>query len=129
MEHAALARVHGLKAEGLTGVFDFVDGGVGGILESAGAGSLVAVGIEGNAIVIFGLEAKDLGGDVLEGAEELAVAREQEIAVRSLALDVDVAAFKAVGVNGASASRNAVFEAELTRGGQQPHEGGHLFSS
>ena len=99
MEHAALTGVHGLEAEGLAGVFDFVDGGVCGFAEGAGAGGFVAVGVEGDAVVLFGLEAEHLGGNVLEGAEEFSITGEEEITVRAFALDVDVAAFEAIGID------------------------------
>jgi len=127
VEHAALAGVHGREAEGLAGVFDLVDGVVGSVLESAGAGGLEAVGVEGDAVVIFGFEAENLGGEVFEGTEEFAVTGEEEIGVGTFALNVDVAAFETVGIAGSGTCCDAVLEANTTRGGQQPHERGYRF--
>ena len=118
MEHAALAGVHGLEAEGLAGVFDLVDGVVGSVAEVGGAVSLIAVVVEGDAVVFVGLEAEDLGGDVLEGAEELGVAVEEEVGVGTLALDVNVASLEAVGIRGTGTGGDAELEAEATGGGQ-----------
>jgi hypothetical protein len=129
MQHAALAGVHGLEAEGFAGVLDLVDGGVGGSAEGAGAGCLEAVGVEGDAIVVFGLQAQHLGGDMFEGAEELAIAAQQDFGVGALALDVDVAALKAVGIYGSGSGGDAIFEAESPGGGQQSHQGGDFLSS
>jgi hypothetical protein len=55
MEHPSLAGVHGLEPEGLAGVVDLVDGSVSGIVESVRAGSLIAIHVEGDAIVVVGL--------------------------------------------------------------------------
>ena len=74
MQHAALAGVHGRETEGLAGVSYVRDSGGGGVAESTRARGLEAVGVEGDAIVVVGLEAEHLGGEVFEGAEELTVA-------------------------------------------------------
>ena len=129
VEHAALAGVHGLEAEGLAGVLDLIDSVVGGVAEGAGAGGFEAVGVEGDAVVVLGLEAKNFGGEVLEGAEDFAIVRQKEVCVRALAFDVDVAALEAVGIYGTGAGGDAVFEAKTTGGGKQPHEVCDLFCS
>ena len=66
---------------------------------------------------------------MFEGAEEFAVVGEQQVGVGTLALDIDVAAFEAVGIDGAGSSGNAVFEAKSPGGGEQPHKGGDFLSS
>ena len=123
VEHAALAGVHGLEAERLAGVFDLVDGSVGGIADGAGAGCLVAIGVEGDAVVILGLEAQHFGGDVFEGAEQFSIVAEEEIAVRALALDIDVATLEAIGIHGTGTGRDAILQAQTSCGGQEPHQG------
>jgi hypothetical protein len=129
MQHAALARVHGLEAEGLAGVLDFLYSSVSRGAKGAGTGGLEAVGVEGDAVVIVGLEAEHLGGKMFEGAEELAVVVKQQFGVGALALDIDVAAFEAVRIDGTGTGCNAVFEAKSTGGGEQPHQSGNLLSS
>jgi hypothetical protein len=107
VEHAALAGVHGREAEGLSSVVYCVDGVVCSVLQGAGTGGLVAVGIEGDAVVIFGFEAEDLGSDVFESAKEFAFAGEKEVGIGPFAFDVDVAAFEAVRIDCASAGSDA----------------------
>jgi len=129
VKHSALAGVHGLEAEGLVSVFDLIDGRVGCVAYGAGAGGLVAVGIEGDAVVVIGLEVEHLGGDVFEGAEELAVGAEEEFCVGAFALDVDVAAFEAVGIYSSGSGGNTVLEAHAPGGGEEPHEDCNFFGS
>jgi hypothetical protein len=93
----------------------------------AGALSLVAKGVKGDAVVLLGLEVEDFGGDVFQGAEELAFIVEQEIGVGAFALDVKVTALEAVGVGGACAGGDAVLEAKASSRGEQPHERGYAF--
>ena len=58
-------------------------------VELAVAGGLEAFGVEGDAVVIFGFEAKDLGGEVLDGVEKFAVTGEQERSVGAGEFDCD----------------------------------------
>jgi hypothetical protein len=129
MEHAALAGVHGRKTEGLGGVLHEIDGCVGSGAQGARARSLEAIGVEGDAIVFIGLEAEHLRGKVFEGAEELTIVGQKELRVGTFALDVDVAALEAIGIDRTGTSSDAEFEAEAAGGGQQPHQRGYLFCS
>jgi hypothetical protein len=54
MEHATLPRGHGRKGEGLACGSNLLDCGFGGELEIAVPGGFEAVGIEADAVVIFG---------------------------------------------------------------------------
>jgi hypothetical protein len=121
VEHAALTGVHGRKAEGFACIVNVIDGFVGCITQGKSAGGFVTVDVEGDAIVIFGLEVEDLGGDVFKGPEYFTFAGDEKICVGTLAFDVDVAALEAVGIDCPGTRRDAVFEAETTGGGQQPH--------
>jgi hypothetical protein len=127
MQHAALAGVHGREAVGTVGVIDDVDGFVGHFAQGRGALGLVAVGVEADAVVLFGFEIEDFGRDVLEGAEKLAFVVEEEIGVGALALNVEVAALQTVRIGCAGAGGDAVLEAKATGGSQQSHEGRHMF--
>jgi hypothetical protein len=129
MKHAALAGVHGREAEGLAGFFDVIDGGGSGLVQSTRTGGFEAVGVEGDAIVVVGLEAQHLGGEVFEGAKELTIAGQKKLGVGALALDVDVATLEAVGIRCPGTGSDAVFEAKTAGGGQQPHQSGYLFCS
>ena len=87
MDDAALAGGHGGEGVGLAGGANLLDGGLGEELQLAVAKDFEVVGVEGDAIVVFGFEAKDLSGDVLDGEEELSVAREEERGVGAGELD------------------------------------------
>jgi hypothetical protein len=90
VEHAALSRGHRRECVGLACGSDLLDGGVGGELEIAVAGRLEAFGIEADAVVVFGFEAEDLGGDVFDGVEEFAAMRQEEGGVWAGQFDFDV---------------------------------------
>jgi hypothetical protein len=90
MEHAALSRGHRRECVGLACGSDLLDGGFGGELEIAVAGSFEAFGIEADAVVVFGFKAEDFGGDVLDGVEEFAIMRQEEGGVGTSQLDFDV---------------------------------------
>ena len=104
-----------------------IDGGIGRCTQGARAGGLEAIGVEGDAIMVVGLEAEHLRGEVFEGAKELTIVGQKQFGVGAFALDVDVAAFEAVGIGCTGTRGDAVFEAEATSGGHQPHERGYCF--
>ena len=89
MKETALAGGHGCEGEGLAGVADLLDGDLGGQLQLALAEDFEVVGVEGYTVMLFVLEAEDLGSDVFEGEEKLAVASEQQRCVRAAELDAD----------------------------------------
>lgn len=96
MQEAAFARGHGRKGEGEAGVADLLDGDLGGQLEFALAEDLEVVGIEGDAVVFFVLEAEDFGGYVLKGQQQLAVSGQQQGGVGAAELDANL------GIGGSS---------------------------
>jgi hypothetical protein len=75
---------------GLAGGADLLDGGLGEELELAVAEDFEVVGVEGDAVVVLGFEAEDLGGDVLDGEEEFAVAGEKKRSVRASEFDGEI---------------------------------------
>jgi len=74
VEHAAFAGVGGWEAVGLAGLTDALGGGFGGGLDLLLAEGLEVEGVEADEVVFADVEAEDLDGDVLEGAEEFAAA-------------------------------------------------------
>ena len=118
MHHATLAGAHGFELVGLASVFYLVDGFFGEFAEICGTLCFEAVGVEGDAVVVFWFEAEDLGGDVLERTEQLAILIEQEFCVRPFALDVNVTAFEAVWISRTGACRDAELKPKTTRCGQ-----------
>ncbi len=90
MKNAALAGGHGRKGEGAAGGTDFFDRDFSHQVEFAVAGGFEAFGVEGDPVVLFGFEAEDLCGDVLDGVEEFAVAGEQERSIGSGEFDCDL---------------------------------------
>lgn len=89
MDDAALAGVHGREAEGLTGAGDFGDGLPGGGGELLVSAEFVAGGVEADAVVLFGGEAEELGGEVLEGVEEFGLTVKEEGDVRAGEVDLE----------------------------------------
>lgn len=87
MKDAALARGHGCEGEGLAGVADALDSGFGCHAELLVAKHFKVVGVEGDAVVLFVLEAEDLRGDVLDGEKEFSVACEKQGDVAAGELD------------------------------------------
>jgi len=74
VKETALVRGHGLEQEGAAGLKDAGDGAA-----SLGAEGLVALlavvaGVDGEKVVLVGLQAANLKGEVLDGAEDLGVA-------------------------------------------------------
>jgi len=90
MEHEALARGHGGKRVGAARGSDVLDGCFSGELKIAVAGGFEALGVEADAIVVFGFEAEDLGGDVLDGVEEFAVVSQEQGGVGASQIYLDV---------------------------------------
>jgi hypothetical protein len=90
MEHTPLPRGHGWKCEGLARGSNLLDGGFGGELEIAVAGGLETFGVEVDTVVVFRFEAENLGGDVLDGVEKLAVMSQEHWSVGAGQLDLDV---------------------------------------
>ena|ERR1700678_905463 len=78
MEHAALARGHRRECVGLPCGTHFLNGNLGHKLKFAVAISFESVGVEGDAIMLFGLEAKDLCSNVLDGMEKFPVAGKEK---------------------------------------------------
>jgi hypothetical protein len=90
VKHATLSRGHGRKGEGLACGSNLLDCGFGGELEIAVPSGFEAFCIEADAVVVFGFEAEDLGGDVLDSVEELAVMGEEQRGVGTRQFDPDV---------------------------------------
>jgi hypothetical protein len=90
MKDAALARGHGREGEGAAGGVHLFDSHLGHEVEFTVAGSLESLGVEVDLIVLFGFEAKDLGGDVFDCVEEFAVSGQQEGSVRAAEFDSDL---------------------------------------
>jgi len=118
MHHATLAGAHGFELVGLAGVFYVIDGLFGEFAEVGGTFGFETVGVEGDAVVVFGFEAENLGGDVLERTEKLAFFVEQKLCVGAFALDVNVTSFEAVWISRTGASRDAELKPKTTGGGQ-----------
>src|SRR6185437_12509813 len=74
----------------------------------AHAGGLIAVGVERDSIMLLRLQPQNLGGDVFERAQQFTIALQQKAGVRPLALHVDVAPLKAVGISGACACGDSI---------------------
>src|ERR1700744_4718083 len=90
--------------------------------------SLVAIGVEGDAIVLFRLQPQHLRSNVLESAQQLPIAVQQKTGVRSLALDVDVPSLEAVWVRCTRSCGNPVLESKTSGGGQNAHQRGYFLS-
>lgn len=58
-------------------------------MEFAVAIGFEALGVEGDEVVVFGLEKEDLGSYVLDGVEEFAVASQKEGRIGTAELDLD----------------------------------------
>ena len=89
MEHAALARGHRREGVGLPCGAHFLNGDLGHKLKFAVAVGFEAVSVEGDAIMLFGLEAKDLCGNVFDGVEKLPVAGEEKWCIGAGEFDRD----------------------------------------
>jgi hypothetical protein len=89
VKDAALARGHRRERVRLAGSANPLNGHLGHKIELAIAGSLEAIGVERDAVVIFRFEAENLGGNVFDGKEKLSVAGEKERSVGTGQLDSD----------------------------------------
>ena len=89
VDEAALAGVHRRQTEGMAGAGNLVDGLLGGGGELLIAAGFVAGGVEPDAMVLLGRKAEELGGEVLEGVEEVSAAIQQERNIRAGEVDVE----------------------------------------
>ena len=78
VEQAALAGVHWREGVGASRGAYLFDGSFGDHLQLAVAEELEVFGVEGDAVVLLGFEAEELGGEVLNGVEEFGVAGKEE---------------------------------------------------
>lgn len=78
VKQAALAGVHRREGVGPARGADSFHGGFGDQLKLAVAEELEVFGVEGDAVVLLGFEAEDLGGEVLDSVEEFGVAGEED---------------------------------------------------
>lgn len=120
MKEAALARAHGSEGVGFAGVADAGDSGGGLLLELEVALGFEAVGVEGNAVVLVGGEAEDLGAEVLECEKEFAVARGEEGGVGAEEVEGKNSGF---GVRIVGSGEGEV-EASVVKGGVEEVRGG-----
>ena len=97
VEHAALATVHRIKAEGLARILYLFGDGSGAQAKLFDAQRAVIVGVEGNARMIVGMQAQHLLRDELESEEQLGAIAEEQIDVFAGEFYRDVRTFK-VGV-------------------------------
>ena len=81
MQDTALVRAHGGKREGAASGADLFDRDFSHHVELSVAGGFEALRVEVDQVVLFGLKAKNLCGEVLDGVEEFAVTGEQERSV------------------------------------------------
>ena len=113
MQHAALAGVGGREAVGHAGVADTFGCGFGGELDLLGAQGLEVEGVEADQIVFADVEAKDLDGDVLEGARRSSPPRWVSMGASGPASSTLRICAPAVSErSGAGAGADAVFEAQ-----------------
>ncbi len=61
----------------------------GGVAHLAVAVGFEVVGVEGDALLLVGLQAQDLDGDVFEGVEHLTVVGGEDLGVGAAELDVE----------------------------------------
>ena len=92
----------GGKLKGVAGLADAIGGGIGGELNLLLAKRLEVEGVEADQVVFADVEAEDLDGDVLEGAEEFAAACGEHGGVGTGELDVED-----LGAGGSRSSRGS----------------------
>jgi len=90
VQEAPLAGVHGGEEVGFAGEADLGDGLGGEVLQLAGAFGAEAVGVEGDAWEVFGLEVEGHAGEMLDGVEELTVSVEEERGVGAGKFDHEI---------------------------------------
>jgi hypothetical protein len=100
VKNAAFTRGHRREGEWLAGGANLLDSHLGHEVEFAIAGGLEAFSVEGDAVMVFGFEPEDLGGDVLNGEEKLTVSSEKERGVRAGKLDRDLGGDLGIGIGG-----------------------------
>ncbi len=78
VKEPALTGVHGWKRVGSTGGADGLDGLFGGDLELFFAGCPKSVDVEEDAVVGFGFESEDRGGDLFDRVKKFGVSGRQD---------------------------------------------------
>jgi len=121
VEQAALAGGHRGEGVGLLGGADLGDGCLSGAAELLVAVGFESAGVDGDAVVFFGLEAEDLGGDVLDGVEQLAVAVDEERGVGAGEFDGELrwGEASALGLRCGCRSSDRELELQMPAGGEQ----------
>src|SRR5271168_2463853 len=78
MQNAPLPRAHRRERVWPSRRSNPLDGNVGHHVELLGASCLEALGVEADAVVLLRLQTQNLGGDVLDGVQQLAIAGQQQ---------------------------------------------------
>src|SRR5450755_2711682 len=89
VDDAALARGHGIEAEGVAGAFDAFGGDFGGHAEFFYAEGAVAAAIDVNFFVEGGLEAEGAESEMLDGFEDFGVSFEEDFLVAAVEVGDD----------------------------------------
>ena len=126
VEHAAFAGVGGREAVGLAGLADALGGGFGGCGDLLLSKRLEVEGVEADEIVFADVEAEDLDGDVLEGAEEFAAALGEERGVGAGQFDVEDLGSGVLRVCGGGTGADAVLQAQAAEADDGVEEAGDL---
>jgi hypothetical protein len=90
VQHPPLAGGHDPKSKGLSGGVNPGDCSLSRKQKIVIARGLEAIGIEGDAIMLFGFEPQDLSGNVLDGVEQLPIAGRQERGIRTTQFDIEL---------------------------------------
>lgn len=90
MKDAAFARGHRREGEWLASGSNLLDSHLGHEVKFAIASGLEAFGIERDPVVLLGLEAEDLGGNVFDGQKKLAIAGQKKRRIGASELDSDL---------------------------------------
>jgi len=112
VEHAAFAGVRRGEAVRSAGLADAIGGGLGGELDLLLAKGLEVEGVEADEVVFADVEAEDLDGEVLEGAEEFAAALGEQRCVEAVELDVEDFGAYVFRVGRGGAGADAVLQLE-----------------
>ena len=92
MQDPALPRAHRRKRVRSARRTDSFDGNVGHHVELPGSRRLEALGIEADAVVLLRLQPQNLGGDVLDGVQQLSIAGEQQRSIAASEFDGNLGA-------------------------------------
>ncbi|WP_433984334.1 hypothetical protein RBB78_04910 [Tunturiibacter empetritectus] len=84
-----LARGHGRKGVGPARGANLFDGRLGRVLELPVAVCFETFRVEEDEVVLFGFKPKNLGGEMLDGVEEFAVAGKKKGSIGAGKLDAD----------------------------------------